>query len=158
MKEDNRDSRADTNRKEAHRIGTMHLHGVPDEAWTADYDWTRTGGSQAYPVPDGWVLGVTALDGVDWHYYGEDGIGKSRDSDLNSDPYPTDPEATLISKSGDSHESNGDVVWELSVNNRTVFRCVDPSQEELYGTTAGALHAYHEESLTDYRYFPNAAS
>ena len=44
MKEDNRDSRADTSQKEAHRLGTMYLHGVPDEAWTADYDWTRTGG------------------------------------------------------------------------------------------------------------------
>lgn len=57
MKEDNHDSRADTSQKEAHRLGTMHLHGVPDAGWTADFDWTRTGGSQIYPVPGGWVLG-----------------------------------------------------------------------------------------------------
>ena len=149
MKEDNRDSRADTSRKEAHRIGTMHLHGVPDEAWTADYDWTRTGGSQVYPVPDGWVVGIFALDGVDWHYYGEDGIGKSRDSDLNSDPYPTDPEATLISKSVGSTGSTENVEWELSVDDQTVFRCVNPNQEDLYRATAEALHAYHEGLLAD---------
>lgn len=74
---------------------------------------------------------------------------KSRDNDLNSDPYPTDPEATLISKSAGSTGSTENVEWELSVDDQTVFRCVNPTQENLYRATAEALHAYHEGLLAD---------
>jgi hypothetical protein len=127
----------------------MDVHDVPSETWTAEYNRTRVVGSQVYWLLDKKAAGTTAPDGAGLHYYGEVGTGMSGDNNLNSDPYPTDSEATLIRESAGSSSPIEDIKWELSVEDQTIFKHHNLNQEDLYKATTETFHAYYEERVVD---------
>lgn len=155
-----------TEQKEEHRIGTINRWDAPDADWAAEYDWTRFRGPDPWPVPGGWTFGDPEEGGW-WIYFGDAGVGHGNDNsildELQEDESIEDAfdamnelreehgeRASLAARTANPDEVSmmnpdaEELEWELKVDGAQVFRRVEPDRDDLMGSVAAALEAYHE--------------
>lgn len=137
--------------KEAHRLGTINRWDAPDADWAADHDWTRYRGPQPYPVPEDWALDTPESDAVGWFRFPDVGDGHGTtddvydalDDDLDAIEEARGERAFLINDIVEHSRSGPTIVeHELSIDGETVFRRVDPTDDELWARVADALARY----------------
>lgn len=129
----------------------MPNFGNPEAGWTDTYDWTRYRGPQPYPCPGAWVLGLVEGDGIGWRRYPEhNGDAHEHDDDVLDEIDADDvgevrgdaTRATLINELVEFSQRDPDetsVEHRLSIAGEDVFRRVDPTTEDLFGSVAEAL-------------------
>jgi len=147
-----------TDEKEQHRIGTINRWDAPEADWAADYDWTRYRGPRPYPAPEDWVLDEPEGGIVGWQHFPDVGKGHGLLDDVYDelegdyddwDAYEAAVEEVRGVRAFLSNEivedgRDMDVILEheLSIAGDTVFRRVDPTDDELWARTAEALTRY----------------
>jgi hypothetical protein len=157
-----------TEQKEQHRLGTINRWDVPEAGWAANHDWTRHRGPKPWPVPSGWVF-KNPEEGGWWRYYGDRAIGNhSRDAiadelkedETISEPYKAveetrGPDAHLSSETTNPDEvslldyEDEKLEWKFEVDDKTVFRRVEPHTPDIMAAVAEALQAYHDGELEE---------
>lgn len=151
--------------KIANRVGSVDDldTDLPEDAWTADYPWTRYRGPEPFPVPGGWIITIVECNGAGWHNYGELGVDHSSEAgireELEADASVKNPynrlddahgiHATLMNKPEQGpnvaqKERDRAREWKFSIDNTLIFRRVEPEREDMYATVAEALAAYSE--------------
>jgi hypothetical protein len=136
--------------KEAHRLGTIGKWDAPDAGWAAEYDWTRYRGPPAYPVPGAWVLNIVEADGIIWYRYPDVGEGHATDTDVRDAVEGHDRRRgatamlgnTIVDEDRRTRETT--LEQELTIAGETVFRRVEPDEDDLYATVAAALAAFDD--------------
>lgn len=126
----------------------------PDADWTDDHQWTRWRGPQPYPVAADWVLAHVEGDGILWRRYPGIGEGMGKESEildvLGDDGLVIDEDADVSAYLTNDIEGEWSIrddeapslEQHFEIDGETVFRRVEPTEADLYGSVAEALARY----------------
>lgn len=124
----------------------------PEADWTDEFEWTRYRGPQPYPCPADWVLDLVEGDGIIWYRFPGIGEGLEMDDDVREVFEPdyeeyddARGETAILSKEiveDNPRKRESKLEHELSIDGETIFRRVEPDDEDLFATVAEALARY----------------